>query len=90
MVGGDGTRFGSLGTDGEVLSAGVFGVVVDSIGKSFFATGNADTNALRTVQESLAAEHMMELGIPQKSYAKSELSRQMRTSDDVSSHECRV
>ncbi len=45
--------FGPLGTDGEVLSERmhVFGVVVESIGKAFFATGNEDVNALRTAQE---------------------------------------
>lgn len=76
--------FGPLGTDGEVLTDYVFGVVLESIGKAFFSTGNADVNALRTVQESLAAEHMVELGIPKDSVLKPELSKQMRTSSEVS------
>lgn len=75
--------FGPLGTDGEVLTEYVFSVVLESIGKAFFSTGNADVNALRTVQESLAAEHMVELGIPKDSIIKHELSKQMRTSNEV-------
>ena len=76
--------FGPLGTDGEVLTEYVFGEVLDSMGKAFFSTWNVDVNALRTVQESLAAEHMIELGIPKDSVIKDELSRQMRTSNEVS------
>lgn len=76
--------FGPLGTDGEVLTEYVFGVVLESIGKAFFSTGNADVNALRSVQESLAAEHMVELGIPKDNVIKDELSKQMRTSNEVS------
>ncbi|CAN0254918.1 unnamed protein product [Ectocarpus sp. 6 AP-2014] len=75
--------FGPLGTDGEVLTEYVFGVVLESIGKAFFSTGNADVNALRSVQESLAAEHMVELGIPKDSVIKGELSKQMRTSNEA-------
>lgn len=78
------TAFGPLGTDGKALSEDVFGTVLDIVGRAFFATGNADVNALRTVQDTLAAEHMIELGIPKNSVIKRELARQQRTSEEVS------
>lgn len=58
--------------------------VVDSIGGAFFATGNADVNTLRTVQDALAAELIIELGIPKDSGIESDLFRQQRSSDEVS------
>ncbi|CAM9899966.1 unnamed protein product [Ectocarpus sp. 12 AP-2014] len=74
--------FGPLGSNGIALSQGVFGSVLHEIGITFFSTGNADVNALRTVQDTLAAEHMAELGIPKDSVIKKELARQQRTSED--------
>ncbi|CAN0597129.1 unnamed protein product [Laminaria digitata] len=80
-------HFGPLGTDGKRLSQDVFsgkhGILKD-VGRAFFRTENMSLNALRTVQDTLAAEHLVEEGYDYTAQCISELVRQQRTSVDVS------
>lgn len=78
--------FGPLGMDGQVLSSGVFGTVLKHIGVAFFGLGSVDVNAFRTVQDTLAVEHIMELGWKLDSIYLDELAREQRTSKEVSSY----
>ncbi|CAM9936666.1 unnamed protein product, partial [Pylaiella littoralis] len=57
------TEFRPLGVDGKVISEGVFDALVENIGEAYFGLGNVDINALRTAQDTLAVEHIMELGL---------------------------
>lgn len=76
---------GPLGADGLMLSEDVFGRMVKMTGRAYFWTANPDVNALRTVQGTLAAEHIMELGHTPDESSMRELAREQRTSVDVSS-----
>lgn len=76
-------RFGPMGTNGKVLSEKVFRTIFAQMGRLFFATGNADVNALRTVQDTLAVEHIIELGMTTDAICITELAREQRTSKEV-------
>ena len=78
------TRFGPLGIDGKALSQGVFGIIFESIGLAFFGLENADVNALRTTQDTLAVEHVIELGLTLDAMCLDELAKDQRTSKTVS------
>ena len=73
------TRFGPLGIDGKALSQGVFGIIFESIGLAFFGLENADVNALRTTQDTLAVEHVIELGFTLDAMCLDELAKDQRT-----------
>ena len=76
------TRFGPLGIDGKALSQGVLGkiFIFESIGLAFFGLENADVNALRTTQDTLAIEHVIELGLTLDAMCLDELAKDQRTS----------
>lgn len=76
--------FGPLGPDGKRLSAKVFGDILKVVGQTYFRTGNMTLNAIRTCQDTLAAQHLLELGWDKGCYALLELARQQRTSPKVS------
>ena len=78
------TRFGPLGIDGKALSQGVFGTVLEETGLAFFGLDNVDVNALRTVQDTLAVEHVIELGFTLDAMCLDELAKDQRTPKTVS------
>lgn len=78
--------FGPLGMDGQALSSGVFGTILQHIGVTFFGLANLDVNAFRTVQDTLAVEHLIELGLDLDAICIKELAREQRTSLEVSSN----
>ncbi|CAM9491192.1 unnamed protein product [Ectocarpus sp. 12 AP-2014] len=75
-------RFGPMGTNGKVLSEKVFRTIFTQMGRLFFATGNVDVNALRTVQDTLAVEHIIELGMTTDAICITDLAREQRTSTE--------
>lgn len=80
---------GPLEMNGQALSSGVFGTVLRHVGVAFFALGSLDVNAFRTAQDTLAVEHIMELGLGPNAICIIELAREQRTSVEVSSYnEC--
>lgn len=78
------TRFGPLGIDGKALSQGVFGTILEETGLAFFGLDNVDVNALRTAQDTLAVEHVIELGFTLDAMCLDELAKDQRTSKMVS------
>lgn len=76
--------FGPLGMDGKALSRNVFGTVLKHVGAAFFGLVNVDVNAFRTVQDTLAVEHVIELGMGLDALCLKELAREQRTTLEVS------
>lgn len=76
--------FGPLAQDGKALSNKEFGEAFLLIGKSFFGVPWADVAALRTVQNTLAAEHLVELGLTPNAVCARELAQEQRVSMEVS------
>lgn len=58
--------FGPLQIAGEQMSPDVFGKVFKEIGRSFFGMGNMSINAMRATQDTIAVEHGIEMGHPDK------------------------
>lgn len=77
-------QFGPLGTGGERLSKFVCNGTFKDVGNAFFRTENMTLNALRDVQNTVAAEHLIEIGYNHTCVATKELSsRQQTTSFEV-------
>lgn len=72
--------FGPLGMNGQVISGCVFGEVLRRFGAPFFGMGNLDVNAFRTAQDTLAVEHIIEMGLGLDTMCIIELTRAQRTS----------
>ncbi|CAN0442364.1 unnamed protein product, partial [Pylaiella littoralis] len=53
--------FGPLQTTGQQISPTTFGKVFKELGQSFFGMGNMSVNAMRTVQDTIAVEHGLQL-----------------------------
>lgn len=76
--------FGPLGPDGKKLSNNVYGLIFKECMRAYFGVDNADVYALRTAQDSLAAHDLLAVGESTDHPALLELSKEQRTSKDVS------
>ena len=76
--------FGPLQTTGQQISPETFGKVFKELGRSFFGMGNMAVNAMRTVQDTIAVEHGLQMGLEEDNLAFKELARQQRTGLTVS------
>ena len=79
-----GPTFGPLGIDGMALSQGVFGTILEGIGWACFGLDSVDVNGLRTAQDTLAVEHVIELGLEKTALCLRQLAVDQRTSETVS------
>ncbi|CAN0448646.1 unnamed protein product, partial [Pylaiella littoralis] len=55
--------FGPLGPDGKLLSHDVFNQVVVEVGRAYFGVDNPDVYSMRTVQDTLASEDLVAVGL---------------------------
>lgn len=75
--------FGPLGPDGQKLSDDVFKLVVVSVGRTYFGIANADVYLMRTVQDTLAFEDLVEIGLDTSAHCAKALFRKQRTTEQV-------
>ena len=76
-------EFGPLAPDGQKLSDDVFKKVVASVGRTYFGIDNADVYSMRTVQDTLAEEDLVEVGLDHTAHCAQDLFRRQRTTDKV-------
>ena len=76
-------EFGPLAPDGQRLSDDVFKKVVAAVGRTYFGVDNADVYSMRTVQDTLANEDLVEVGLDHTAHCAQDLFRRQRTTDKV-------
>lgn len=75
--------FGPLEPDGKRLPDDVFKKVVQSVCRTYFGVANADVYSMRTVQDSLATEDLLAVGLNQGGHCAQDLYRRQRTTEKV-------
>lgn len=76
-------EFGPLAPDGQRLSDDVFKKVVASVGRTYFGVDNADVYSMPTVQDTMAAEDLVEVGLDHTAHCAQHLFRRQRTTEKV-------
>lgn len=76
-------EFGPLAPDGQRLSDDVFKKVVAAVGRTYFGVDNADVYSMRTVQDTIATEDLVEVGLDHTAHCAQDLFRRQRTTEKV-------
>lgn len=76
-------EFGPLAPDGQRLSDDVFKKVVASVGRTYFGIDNADVYSMRTVQDTMAAQDLVAVGLDHTAHCAQDLFRRQRTTEKV-------
>lgn len=76
-------EFGPLAPDGQKLSDDVFKKVVAAVGRTYFGVANADVYSMRTVQDTMTSEDLVEVGLDHTAHCAQDLFRRQRTADKV-------
>lgn len=72
----------------KILSNFVYGQIFEDCARAYFGVDNADVYALRTVQDTVAAEDLLRVGATTDHPAVEELCREQRTGRNVSELSC--
>lgn len=76
-------NFGPLAPDGKKLSDDVFKKVVQSVCRTYFGVANADVYSMRTVQDTMASEDLVEVGLDHTAHCAQDLFRRQRGTEKV-------